>query len=133
MIIKKFKILFVMLMLSVSLFSQEKITQKNSIQFLVSKVKKAPPSQRRVLMNQLKIKLRSMNKATRKNIMRHLRQKFNKNHSSMSIKKMNTMHKQDAMMMNNYKGMQENMNKEMMRNKMPKRRPQQQQMQMIKK
>ncbi|HFQ61442.1 MAG TPA: hypothetical protein ENK39_03980 [Epsilonproteobacteria bacterium] len=114
MVIQFFKILFSLILLASVLSAQEKVLPKDSIQTLVAKVKKAPPSQRRVLMNQLKVKLRSMNQETRKNVMMNLRQAFNKHHNTMNIKQMQTMHKQGSTMMNSYKDMQEYMNRDSM-------------------
>lgn len=45
---------------------------------LVSKVKEAKASERRVLMNQLKISLRKVNQASRQRIMLQLRKNFNR-------------------------------------------------------
>jgi len=124
MLIQYFKILFSLILLASLLHAQEKVLPKDSIQALVAKVKKAPPSQKRVLMNQLKVKLRSMNKETRKNVMMNLRQAFNKRHNTMNIKQMQTMHKQGSTMMNSYKDMQEYMNRDsIMPNTMPNTMP----------
>ncbi len=89
--------------------AQENITKQNSIKTLIQKVKKAPPSQRRVLMNKLKIELRAMNQETRKQTMIELRNSFNKQHTNHNIKQKQNMHKQHSQMMNKYKDMHQNM------------------------
>ena len=49
-----------------------------NIMHLISKVKKAKASERRVLMNQLKLSLRQVNQASRQRIMLQLRKNFNR-------------------------------------------------------
>ncbi len=99
-----------------TLNAQENITKQNTIKTLIQEVKKAPPSQRRVLMNKLKIELRTMNKETRKQTMIELRNSFNKQHTNHNIKQMQEMHKQHSQMMNEYKDMHQNMNERMKEN-----------------
>lgn len=53
-------------------------TNPTGITELVSKIKSAKPEDKRVLINQLKVKLRVMNKETRKQTMMHLRKSFTK-------------------------------------------------------
>ena len=57
-------------------FSKEDSTE--DIMHLVTKVKEAKASERRVLMNQLKISLRKVNQASRQRIMLQLRKNFNR-------------------------------------------------------
>lgn len=59
-----------------TLLAEEAQQPSTDIQKLVSEIKKAPPSQKRVLMNQLKIKLRKMNEKTRKEVMSNLKSSF---------------------------------------------------------
>ena len=96
--------------LGTSMHAQTKEVKKASVQVLVDKVKKAPPSQRRVLMNELKIKLRSMQQATRTQVMLGLRQSFNAQHTQMGTKQMQAnMHHQNTMSMTEAKHMHEQM------------------------
>jgi len=80
--------------LSSPLNAQEQTVNKDSIKALVSQVKKAPPSQRSALMNQLKIKLRSVNQETRKEVMIGLRRTFNKQGMHHTVNQMKRMHQQ---------------------------------------
>ena len=59
-----------------TLYAERVKQPSNDIQRLVSQIKKAPPSQKRVLMNQLKVKLRKMNAESRKEVMAHLKSSF---------------------------------------------------------
>lgn len=102
--------------LGTSMHAQANKAEKASVQALVAKVKKAPPSQRRVLMNELKIKLRSMQQATRTQVMLGLRQSFNAQHTQMGTKQMQAnMHHQNTMSMTEAKHMQEHMNMDSMK------------------
>lgn len=95
-----------------SVYAQTKIEDKSSVQALVAKVKNAPPSERRVLMNALKIKLRSMQQETRTHVMLGLRRAFNTQQAQMHTQQMHTnMHQQNTMGMSESKHMQEHMMK----------------------
>jgi hypothetical protein len=56
------------------------ITQKDSIQNLVKQVKIAKPSEKRLLMNRLKIMLRKSNQAHRTKVMKELKKSFSTHH-----------------------------------------------------
>ena len=74
-----FRILLLMVFLYSTVFGNT-FTQESStkdIMNLVNKVKEAKVSERRVLMNQLKISLRKLNQASRQRIMLRLRKNFN--------------------------------------------------------
>ncbi len=84
-----------------SLFAAPAKHTDPSLKVLITKVKNAPPSKRRELINQLKIKLRTMQQTTRKQVLLELRHSFMS--QSKEMKKGNTMSKQMSMepMMNN--------------------------------
>jgi len=106
--------------LGTSMHAQANEVDKASVQALVAKVKKAPSSQRRVLMNELKIKLRSMQQETRTQVMLGLRQSFNAQHTQMGTKQMQAnMHHQNTMSMTEAKHMQEHMNMDSMKGQKP--------------
>lgn len=72
-----FIIFLLILFFSSDALYAEKVKQPSTdIQKLVSQIKKAPPSRKRVLMNQLKIKLRKMNKKSRNEVISHLKRSF---------------------------------------------------------
>jgi hypothetical protein len=97
-------------------YGKEK-TSTVTIQSLVKQVKKAAPSERRVLMNELKIKLRSMNQESRKQVMLELRRSFNINHNREKMQGMtSTMQQQSASMMTEAKNMNSAMHKNNMQN-----------------
>ncbi len=99
-----------------SMYAQTKELDNASVQALVAKVKKAPPSQRRVLMNELKIKLRSMQQETRTQVMLSLRQSFNAGHTQMGTKQMQAnIDHQNTMSTTEAKHMQEHMNMDSMK------------------
>jgi hypothetical protein len=75
--------LFMLFSLNVLLHAEEVIKQPSDVQKLISKIKKAPTSERRVLINQLKLKLKEMNKNTRTKIMLDLRRSFTKQSTSI--------------------------------------------------
>jgi len=103
--------------LATNMYAQTKVEDTSSVQALVAKVKKAPPSQRRVLMNALKIKLRSMQKKTRREVMLGLRHTFNTQHQSGQIKNMqSSMQQQSASMMSASQEMTDAMNTTSMTN-----------------
>ena len=71
--------LFILFFSSQTLFAEEAQRPSTDIQKLVAQIKNAPPSQKRVLMNELKIKLRKMNEKTRKEVMSNLKSSFAQN------------------------------------------------------
>jgi len=93
------------------LFAEHEGVDKETIKALVEKVKKAEPSQRRLLMNELKTKLRSMHQETRTQVMLDLRRSFNgqqrAQQGNRAIK--SNMHHQNTMSMTESKHMQEHM------------------------
>jgi len=103
-----------------SLLSETKLTNERAVKALIEKVKTVAPSERRILMNELKITLRSMHKETRKQVMLQLRSTFNKepNNQRHTAIQSNT-HHQSTMSMSESKNMQEHMNRGSMPNKRP--------------
>ncbi|MDM5272460.1 hypothetical protein PGH07_09735 [Sulfurovum sp. zt1-1] len=75
--------LIILFFSSHTLFAEEAPQPSTDIQKLVSQIKKAPPSEKRALMNQLKIKLRKMNEKTRKEVMSNLKSSFAHNGQSV--------------------------------------------------
>ncbi|MGC9350647.1 MAG: hypothetical protein ACP5D3_01540 [Sulfurovum sp.] len=71
-----FIFLLILFLSGVTLYAEEMKASSTDIQTLVSQIKKAPASQKRVLMNQLKIKLRKMNEKSRKEVMANLKSSF---------------------------------------------------------
>ncbi|MFT7879334.1 MAG: hypothetical protein ABXS91_02980 [Sulfurimonas sp.] len=71
-----FIFLLILFFSSVTLDAEEVKPSSTDIQTLVSQIKKAPASKKRVLMNQLKIKLRKMNEKSRKEVMANLKSSF---------------------------------------------------------
>ncbi len=69
------------------LLSDETQKQPTEINKLVSKIKDATPSDKRVLINELKVKLRDLNRESRQKIMMDLRKSFNKKGLSMQTQK----------------------------------------------
>jgi len=105
-------ILFSFILFGTLLHAEPNKGKEASIASLVSQVKKAPPSQRRVLMNQLKIKLRSMSKESRKQVMIDLRHSFNSQHHAEQMKSVrSSMQQQNASMMTGSKSMTDAMNR----------------------
>jgi len=104
-------VLFSFFVLSSPVYAEHEGADKETIKALVEKVKKAEPSQRRLLMNELKIQLRTMHQETRTQVMLDLRRSFNGQHrgqQSHRAKKSN-MHHQNTMSMTESKHMQEYM------------------------
>jgi len=100
-------ILFSLVIWGSSLSADEPKQKQDTVQTLIAKVKSAPPSERRLLMNELKLKLRSMHENTRKQVMLDLRRSFNK---QQGLKGKNTLIKSDmqhqnSMIMNESKNM----------------------------
>ncbi|HEO98552.1 MAG: hypothetical protein JW682_02770 [Campylobacterales bacterium] len=75
--------IFILFFASHTLLAEESQQPSTDIQKLVSQIKKAPPSQKRVLMNQLKMKLRKMNEKTRQEVMSDLKNSFTQKGDSM--------------------------------------------------
>lgn len=92
-------------------YAEYKETDKNAIKVLIAKVKTVEPSQRRVLMNELKIMLRSMHQSTRTQVMLDLRRAFSNDRSvqTRNRAKQSNMHHQTTMSMTESKHMQEHM------------------------
>ena len=63
----------IFILFSLSLFAQEP-----ALATLISQIREAKVEDRRVLMNQLKVKLREMNKESRQRTMRELKHSFSK-------------------------------------------------------
>jgi hypothetical protein len=91
---KYLTVLIISLFVASSSFGDESL----DVTTLVSKIKDAKPSEKRVLINELKVKLRSMNQETKNEVMSQLRrsnnmqntksQHMNQNtHKNTSIKK----------------------------------------------
>jgi len=98
-----------------TLYAETKVFKNDSVKALVEQVKKAAPSERRVLMNTLKVKLRSMHSEMRKKVMLDLRHSFNKKHTQSHAKGINThMSHQNTMMTNEAKNMHSHMQTDMM-------------------
>ena len=72
--------------LSITLFAKENPHSKESINILIQEIKRAPASEKRVKMNELKILLRSMNQKTRNEAMRNLQKSFAKHRPPKSSK-----------------------------------------------
>jgi len=68
-------LLFISL-ISSTLFCEELEKQSSHIETLISKIKSAKASDKRILMNQLKVQLREMNRETRSEVMRELKNSF---------------------------------------------------------
>jgi len=104
-------VLFSFFVFSSTAYAEHESADKETIKALVQKVKKAAPSQRRLLMNELKIQLRTMHQETRMRVMLDLRCSFNgmqhvqQSHGVMASR----MHHQDTMSMTESKHMQEHM------------------------
>jgi putative lipase involved disintegration of autophagic bodies len=106
---------------SQSLSAEQKETNQDAINALVRKVKTVEPSQRRVLMNELKVMLRSMHQETRKQVMLDLRRSFSANTGSQTRNhsKQSNMHHQTTMSMTESKHMQEHMTQSNMIDRKP--------------
>jgi len=96
---------------SQTVFAEHKEVDKAAIKALIAKVKTVEPSQRRVLMNELKVMLRSMHQETRTQVMLNLRHSFSNNRGSQikNSAKQSNMHHQTTMSMTESKHMQEHM------------------------
>ncbi len=79
---KLFIFLSLIIFSSSALLAEDIPTQPSNIETLISDIKSAKSSDRRVLMNQLKVQLRAMNQETRSKTMMSLRKSFNKNGSN---------------------------------------------------
>lgn len=115
--------------LSSSVFAQTK-NKANDVKLLIDKVKKAAPSERRLLMNELKVKLRSLQQETRTQVMLNLRSAFNAQQTQQHMRTddmRSTMGRQNTMSMTEAKHMQEHMSQDSMgksrSNKPPHSRP----------
>jgi hypothetical protein len=96
---------------SQTVFAEHKEVDKAAIKALIAKVKTVEPSQRRVLMNELKVMLRSMHQETRTQVMLDLRRSFSNNRGSQTRNsaKQSNMYHQSTMSMTESKHMQEHM------------------------
>ena len=110
-------VLFYFFVLSSSAYAEHKGAEKETIKALVEKVKKAEPSQRRLLMNELKIQLRTMHQETRTQVMLDLRRSFNGQQGNHAIE--SNMHHQNTMSMTESKHMQEHMTESAMSGERP--------------
>lgn len=63
-------------LISSTLFCEELEKQSTQIDTLISKIKNAKSSDKRVLINQLKVQLREMNRETQIEVMRELKNSF---------------------------------------------------------
>jgi len=104
-------VIFSFFVLSSSIYADNNNSRKDSIKALVEKVKKAEPSQRRLLMNELKTQLKSMHQTIRTQIMLDLRHSFNGMQVGQNIRcdMKSSMNNQNMMSMTTSKQMQENM------------------------
>ena len=111
MYIKYILVLFSFFVWSSSAYAEYEGADKETIKALVEKVKKAPPSQRRLLMNELKMQLKSMHQETRTQVMLNLRRSFNGQQRPQMHKHAidGNMHNQNTMSMTESKHMQEHM------------------------
>jgi hypothetical protein len=112
-------VLFSLFVFTSSMYAEPKSVDKERIKALVEKVKKAAPSQRRLLMNDLKIQLRSMRQEIRRQVMLDLRRSFNgvqRGQQGTHVMQA-SMHHQNTMSMTQSKHMQENMVQSVMRGK----------------
>jgi hypothetical protein len=121
MYIKYILVLFSFFVLSSSVYAEHQGTDKETIKALVEKVKTAEPSQRRLLMNELKIKLRSMHQETRTQVMLDLRRSFNGHQRGEQGNRAieSNMHHQNTMSMTESKHMQEHMTQSTMETERP--------------
>jgi len=111
--------------LSNSMFAQTK-DESNDVKALIDKVKQAAPSERRLLMNELKIKLRSMQQETRTQVMLGLRSAFNAQQTQKQMQSSvmtSSMSHQNTMSMTEAKHMQEHMSQDSMPSSMPTKPP----------
>lgn len=76
--------ILILFLFTYTLYAQQDSKQASDIQKLVLKIKKAPATEKRVLINELKLKLREANEDTRAKTMENLKNTFAKNGSSMS-------------------------------------------------
>jgi len=111
MYIKYILVLFSFFVLSPSAYAEHEGADKETIKALVEKVKKAEPSKRRLLMNELKIQLRTMHQETRRQVMLDLRRSFNGQQRGQQGNRAigSNMHHQNTMSMTESKHMQEHM------------------------
>ncbi|HIQ46329.1 MAG TPA: hypothetical protein EYH57_01780 [Sulfurovum sp.] len=100
-------ILFSLVIWGSSLSADEAKQKQDTVQTLIAKVKSAPPSERRLLMNELKLKLRSMHENARKQVMLDLRRSFNKQQGLKGKNNLikSDMQHQNSMIMNESKNM----------------------------
>ncbi len=111
-----FMILFSLVIWGSPVFAEEAKQETDTVKSLIAKVKSAPSSQRRLLMNELKLKLRSMHASARKQVMLDLRQSFNQ---QQGLTAKNTLIKSDlqhqnSMIMNESKNMKSYMDRDAM-------------------
>jgi hypothetical protein len=119
--IKYILVLFSFFVLSSSVYAEHEGANKETIKALVGKVKTAKPSQRRLLMNELKIQLRTMHKEMRTQVMLDLRRSFSgvqRDQQGKQVMKSN-MHHPRTMSMTESKHMKEHMTQSSMGGKRP--------------
>jgi len=83
----KYLHIFIILCIGIttSLVGKEKVVSKKTIHTLIQEIKRAPASEKRIKMNELKILLRSMNQKTRNEAMRNLQKSFAKHGAPKSM------------------------------------------------
>jgi len=114
-------VLFSFFVLSSSAYAEHEGVDKETIKALVTKVKKAAPSERRLLINELKIQLKSMHQETRRQVMLDLRRAFNGQQRGQHVNRAieSNMHHQNTMSMTESKHMQEHMTESTMSGERP--------------
>ncbi len=78
--------------IGISIFSFSYAEESSEISLLISKIKTAKSSEKHLLMNQLKIKLREMNKENQVIAMKELRKSLNSNTTGKNIQHKNQLH-----------------------------------------
>lgn len=112
---KLFIYLSLIIFSSTSILADKLPTQPSEIDILISKIKNTKAPDKRVLMNQLKVKLREMNQETRTKAMINLRKSFNK-----SGKQSQTQKNQNAQMHQNRENQSQQMGQRGMQNRQHK-------------
>lgn len=80
--------IFTLLMLLMSFFSSSYAEESSEVSALISKIKTAEAPQRRLLINELKLKLREENQQTKAKAMAELRNSLKQNSNASQIKQM---------------------------------------------
>ena len=82
---KKYSLVYIVFLLFLSSAYAEDV--QPSVQHLIQQVKIAKVQDRRLLMNQLKVKLRKMNKESRRSVMMELKKSFSKESGKKKLHK----------------------------------------------